>query len=57
MLSPIVDDIAKEFEGKIEVAKCNIDDAEEVMRNMAFAASPPFSSLKTGRWRTKPLAL
>ena len=30
MLSPTVDDIAAEYEGRVEVAKCNVDDNEEI---------------------------
>lgn len=28
MLSPVVDDIAEEYAGKVEVCKCNVDDCE-----------------------------
>ena len=30
MLSPTVDEIAEEYDGRIVVAKCNVDDAEDV---------------------------
>lgn len=48
MLSPIVDDIAKEFEGKIEVAKCNIDDAEEVAAQYGIRSIPTLLFFKDG---------
>lgn len=48
MLSPIVDDIAKEFEGKIEVAKCNIDDAEEVAAKYGIRSIPTLLFFKDG---------
>ena len=28
VLSPTVDEVAKEMEGKVSVAKCNVDDAD-----------------------------
>ena len=30
MLAPTVDEIAAEYEGRVVVAKCNVDDADEV---------------------------
>ena len=30
MLTPTVDEIASEYEGKVVVAKCNVDDCEDV---------------------------
>ena len=29
-LSPIVDEVASEFEGRVTVAKCNVDESEDV---------------------------
>ena len=33
MLSPTVDEVADEYEGKAVVAKCNVDEADEIAMN------------------------
>jgi thioredoxin 1 len=48
MLSPIVDEIAKDFEGKIEVAKCNIDDADEIAAKYGIRSIPTLLFFKDG---------
>ena len=30
MLGPVVDEVAREFEGSVTVAKCNVDDCENI---------------------------
>ena len=48
MLSPIVDDIAKEYEGKAVVAKCNVDDCEEIAMQYGIRNIPTLLFFKGG---------
>ena len=49
MLSPIVDDIAKEYEGKAVVAKCNVDDCEEIAMQYGIRNIPTLLFFKDGK--------
>lgn len=48
MLSPTVDEIAEEFEGKAVVAKCNVDDADEVAVRYGIRSIPTLLYFKNG---------
>lgn len=48
MLSPIVDELASEYEGRAVVAKCNVDDAEEVATEMGIRNIPTILFFKNG---------
>lgn len=48
MLSPTVDDIAAQYEGRIEVAKCNVDDAEDVAAAYGIRSIPTLIFFKDG---------
>ena len=48
MLSPTVDDIAAEYEGKAVVAKCNVDDADEVAMQFRIRNIPTLLFFKNG---------
>ncbi|MCR5245255.1 MAG: thioredoxin [Bacteroidales bacterium] len=48
MLSPIVDEIAEEYAGKITVAKCNVDDAEDVAAQFGIRSIPTLLFFKDG---------
>lgn len=48
MLSPTVDDIAEEYEGKAVVAKCNVDDADEVAMQFRIRNIPTLLFFKNG---------
>lgn len=47
-LSPIVDEIAAEYEGKVNVAKCNVDDAEDVAMQYHIMSIPSLLFFKGG---------
>jgi len=49
MLSPTVDELAGEYEGKVAVAKCNIDDAEQVAVDFGVAVIPTLIFIKNGQ--------
>jgi len=49
MLGPTVDEIASEFEGKVVVAKCNVDDCEEVAMRFGIRNIPTLLYFKDGQ--------
>lgn len=48
MLAPTVDEIASEMEGKMVVAKCNVDDADEVAMQFGIRSIPTLLFFKNG---------
>jgi thioredoxin 1 len=48
MLSPTIDKIAKDFDGKIKVAKLNTDDAQEIAAKYRISAIPQIMIFKGG---------
>ncbi len=47
MIAPILDEVAEEYDGKLTIAKLNIDDNPVPHRNTAFVASRRCCCLKT----------
>lgn len=48
-LSPIVDELAKDMEGKLNVYKCNVDDNPEVPSKFAVRGIPTLMIFKDGK--------
>ena len=48
MLSPTVDEIAEEYEGRAIVAKCNVDDADDVAMQYRIRNIPTLLFFKNG---------
>lgn len=48
VLSPTVDEIATEYEGKAVVAKCNVDDAEDLAGEFSVRNIPTLIFIKDG---------
>ncbi len=48
-MSPVVDELAGEFEGKAIVAKCNVDDSVEFATQMGIRNIPTFLFFKDGK--------
>ena len=48
-LSPIIDEIAKELAGKIEVYKCNVDDNPETPTKFGVRGIPSLMIFKDGK--------
>lgn len=48
MLSPTVDEIAEEYEGRAVVAKCNVDDSDEVAMQYRIRNIPTLLFFKNG---------
>lgn len=40
MLSPVIAQLAEEYEGKIKVAKCNVDDEGDIAMNFGVQSIP-----------------
>lgn len=49
MLSPTVDDIAAEYDGRITVAKCNVDDCQDVASQFGLRSIPTLIFFKNGQ--------
>ena len=48
-LSPIIDEVAKDLEGKLEVFKCNVDENPEVPSKYAVRGIPTLMLFKDGK--------
>ena len=48
MLSPIVDELAAEFEGRATIAKCNVDDCEDIAMRFGVRNIPTLVFVKNG---------
>ena len=48
MLAPTVDEIAGEFDGRVTVAKCNVDDCEDIAMQFRIRNIPTLVFLKDG---------
>lgn len=48
MLSPLVDEMASRYEGQLAVAKCNVDDAEDVPAKYGIRNIPTLLFFKNG---------
>ena len=49
ILSPVVDELAAEFEGRATIAKCNVDDCDEVASRFGIRNIPTLIFLKDGQ--------
>lgn len=47
-LSPVIGAIASEYDGRVVVAKCNVDDCEEVTDQMGIRGVPTLIYFKNG---------
>jgi thioredoxin 1 len=48
MLSPKVDEVAQEYEGKAEIIKCNVDDCDEIASKYGIRSIPTLLFFKNG---------
>lgn len=47
-MSPIVEELAKEYDGKVVVGKCNIDEAEDIAMQHGIRSIPTILFIKNG---------
>lgn len=52
-ISPIVDELATEYEGKAVVAKCNVDEASDVTMEYGIRNIPTLLFFKNGELKDK----
>lgn len=57
MLSPVVDDIAAKYEGRVTVAKCNVDDNEDVAAQFGVRNIPTLLFFKDGQLADRSVGL
>jgi thioredoxin 1 len=57
MLSPTVDDIAEEYAGRVTVAKCNVDDNEDLAAQFGIRSIPTLLFFKGGQVVEKSVGL
>lgn len=48
ILSPTVDELAKEFDGRATIAKCNVDDCEDIAAQFGIRNIPTLVFVKNG---------
>ena len=49
MISPIIDELAAEFEGKVNIGKVNVDDNDEVSSEFGIRNIPTILFFKDGQ--------
>lgn len=49
MLAPVVSEIAEEYDGKITVAKCNVDDCQDIAMEYGVMNIPTLLYFKDGK--------
>ena len=49
MMSPIVEDMAEKFKGKIKIAKVNVSDSSKIAQKFNVNSIPNFTFLKDGK--------
>lgn len=47
-MSPIVEELAKEYDGKVVVGKCNIDEEEDIAMQYGIRSIPTIIFIKNG---------
>ena len=48
ILSPVVDELAAEYEGRATIAKCNVDDCDEIAAQFGIRNIPTLIFVKNG---------
>ncbi len=49
MMAPVIEDLAKEYEGKWKIGKCNIDEAPERTQEFGIQSIPTILVFKEGK--------
>lgn len=57
MLAPTVEEIAKEYDGKIKVGKVNVDDESELAKQFGIMSIPTVILFKNGQEAKKSIGL
>lgn len=57
VLGPTIDEIASEFDGRVTVAKCNVDDADEVAMQYRIRNIPTLLFIKDGEVKDRTVGI
>lgn len=49
MMAPVVDELAKEYEGKVKVGKLNVEESSDIAGNYSVMSIPTFIVFKDGK--------
>ena len=49
MMAPVVEKLSEEFDGKVKVGKCNIDENMQIAQRYRVASIPTFMIFKAGK--------
>ena len=49
MMAPVVEKLAEEYEGKIKVGKCNVDENMQIAQRYRISGIPAFAVFKDGQ--------
>lgn len=49
MVSPVIDELAKEYEGRVVIGKCNVDDNEDLTMEYGIRNIPTVLFFKNGQ--------
>ena len=56
-MSPVVDALTKEYEGRLKVGKVNVDDNQEIAAEYGVMSIPTFILFKDGEAKTKMVGM
>lgn len=48
MITPIIEDLAKDYEGRANIGKCNVDENEEITQKFGIRNIPTILFFKNG---------
>jgi thioredoxin 1 len=55
LVAPVVDELAKDYEGKLKVGKLNVDDHQQVAARFGIASIPTIMIFKDGEMKERIL--
>jgi thioredoxin 1 len=53
MMSPVVDELAKQYEGKAKIAKINVDNEQDLAMKFNVSSIPTFLVIKDGEIKSR----
>ena len=53
MVAPIIEELANEYEGKVTIGKCDVEDADDIAAEFGIRNIPPIVFMKDGKIQDK----
>lgn len=53
MVAPIIEELAKEYDGKVTVAKCDVEEADDIAAEFGIRSIPTIIFIKNGQIQDK----